>query len=59
MTMETKTKPISGIEFVRHLIDVKEQAQRDAVENYRNDPEIQAAFKRLSKKNKKPREGAH
>ena len=57
--METKTKPISGIELVRHLIDVKEQAQRDAVENYRNDPEIKAAFKRLSKKNKKPREGAH
>ncbi|WP_373513518.1 hypothetical protein [Persicitalea sp.] len=50
--METPTKPISGIEFVRHLMKVKEQAQCDAVENYRNNPEIQAAYARLSKKNK-------
>ena len=53
--METPTKPISGIEFVRHLMKVKEQAQRDAVENYRNNPEIQAAYARLSQKNKQNR----
>ncbi len=57
--METKTKPISGIEFVRHLMHVKEQAQREAVEKYQNDPEIRAAYQRLSKKNKETREGSH
>lgn len=57
--MKTKTKPISGIEFVRHLMNVKEQAQRDAVEKYRNDPETRAAYERLSKKNKKIPEGTN
>lgn len=30
--MEAPTKRISGIEFVRNLMKVKEQAQRDAEE---------------------------
>lgn len=51
--METKTKPISGIEFVRHLMHVKEQAQRDAVENYRNDPELRSVIDELKKVNGK------
>ncbi|WP_373514831.1 hypothetical protein [Persicitalea sp.] len=54
--METLNKPISGIEFVRHLMHVKEQAQRDAVENYRNDPELRAAYARLSQKNRETRD---
>lgn len=57
--MKTKTKPISGIEFVRHLMKVKEQAQRDAVEKYRTDPEIRAAYERLKEKNKNAGEGAN
>ncbi len=48
--MEKPTKRISGIEFVRHLMKVKEQAQRDAEENYRNNPETLAPYERLSKK---------
>ncbi len=47
--MDTETKPISGIEFVRHLISVKEQAQSDAVENYRNDPELRSVINELKK----------
>ncbi len=51
--METPTKSMSGIEFVRHLMKVKEQAQRDAEESYRNDPEVRAVVEKLKKINGK------
>ncbi len=55
--METPTKPLRGIEIVRRLLEVKRQVQREAVENYRNNPEVRAAFERLSQKNKQRRDG--
>lgn len=55
--METPTKRISGIEFVRHLMKVKEQAQRDAEENYRNNPELWPIIDELKKANGKQKVG--
>ncbi len=51
METPTKAKSMSGIEFVRHLMKVKEQAQRDAVESYHNDPEVRAIVEKLKKVN--------
>lgn len=53
--METPTKPLRGMAIIRQLVAVKKQAQLDAVENYRTNPEIQAAYERLSQKNKQNR----
>lgn len=51
--METPAKkPLTGIEIIRKLLEVKEQAQRDAVYNYQNDPEVRAMYERLRRKNK-------
>ncbi len=48
--METPTKPLRGMEIVRKLLEVKEQAQRDFEESLRTDPEVQAVYERLEKK---------
>ena len=49
--METKAKPMTAIEKVRKLVAVKEEAQRDAVWRYQNDPEYRAKFDRLKEEN--------
>ena len=51
--METPTKRQRDLEIVRRLVEVKKQAQREAVENYRNNPEIQAIVENLKKVNGK------
>jgi hypothetical protein len=52
--METPTKkPMTGIEIVRKLVEVQQQAKRDAVYNYQNDPEIRAIVEKLKEKNGK------
>ena len=48
--METPTKPLRGMDIIRRLVEVKKQVQRDAVENYRNNPEIRAVYERLNEK---------
>ena len=53
--METPTKPLSDIEIVRRLVEVKKQVQREAVENYQNNPEIRAIYDDLKEKNKQKR----
>lgn len=45
--METPTKPLRGMDIIRRLVEVKKQAQHDAVENYRNNPEIQSVVNKL------------
>ena len=55
--MENTVKPLLGIEIVRKLLEVKRQAQRETIDNYRNNPETQADFERLMEKNKKNRAG--
>lgn len=49
--METTAKPMTGIEKLRKLVAVKEEAQRDARWRYKNDPEYRAVFDRLEQKN--------
>ncbi len=51
--METSTRPLRGMEIVRKLLEVKEQAQRDFEESLRTDPEVQAVYERLREKNAK------
>ena len=52
--METPIKkPMTGMEIIRKLVEVKEQAQRDAVYNYQHDPEVRAMYERLRQKSKK------
>ena len=51
--METPTKRQRDLEIVRRLVEVKKQAQREAVENYRNNPEIRVACERLKEVNGK------
>ncbi len=47
--METTKKPMTGIEKLRKLVAVKEEAQREAKWRYKNDPEYRAMFDRLEK----------
>ncbi len=49
--METTTKTMTGIEKLRKLVAVKEEAQRDARWRYKNDPEYRAVFEKLKKEN--------
>ncbi|GAB4037054.1 hypothetical protein [Spirosoma gilvum] len=56
--METSAKPLRGIDVIRQLLAVKRQAQQEAVENYRTDPEVRAIYERLTQKNKESRLGA-
>ena len=51
--METETKPLRGMDIIRRLVEVKKQAQREAVENYRNNPEIRAIVEKLKEVNGK------
>ena len=51
--METPTKRQRDMEIVRRLVDIKKQAQREAVENYRNNPEIRAIVENLKMVNGK------
>ncbi len=48
--METTNKPLTGMEKLRRLVAVKEEAERDARWRYKNDPEYRAVFERLEKK---------
>lgn len=47
--METPTKPMTGKEKLRRLIDTKKQAQQEARDRYINDPEYRAVFDELRK----------
>ncbi len=51
--METPTKPLRGMAIIRRLVEVKKQAQLDAVENYRNNPEIRSVVDKLKEVNGK------
>lgn len=51
--METPTKPLRGMDIIRRLVEVKKQAQLDAVENYQNNPEIRAVVEKLKEVNGK------
>lgn len=51
--METPTKPLRGMAIIRQLVAVKKQAQLDAVENYRNNPEIRSIVEKLKEVNGK------
>jgi hypothetical protein len=55
--METPVKPLRGMDVIRRLLAVKKQIQREAVENYRNNPEVRAVYDRLIQKNKVNRLG--
>jgi GrpB-like predicted nucleotidyltransferase (UPF0157 family) len=48
--METPVKPLRGMEIIRKLLDVKQQAQREFEEALQNDPEVRAVYERLEKK---------
>ncbi|CAN5341149.1 hypothetical protein BH09BAC4_BH09BAC4_33940 [soil metagenome] len=50
--METPAKSLRGMDVLRRLLAVKKQVQHDAVENYRNNPEVRAVYERLIQKNK-------
>ena len=45
--METLTKRQRDLEIVRRLVEVQKQAQCEAVNNYRNNPEIRAVVEKL------------
>jgi hypothetical protein len=49
--METPTRPMTAREKIRRLVEVKEQAQREAKERYQTDPKIRAIVEELKKKN--------
>jgi hypothetical protein len=49
--METKTKPLRGIEIVRKMLENKKQAQLDFEEALRSDPKTQAIYEELHRKN--------
>lgn len=51
--METPTKPLRGMDIIRQLLKVKKQVQREAVENYQNNPEIRAVVAKLKEVNGK------
>ncbi len=51
--METPTKRQCDLQIVRRLVEIKKQAQREAVENYRNNPEIRAVVEKLKEVNGK------
>lgn len=53
--METPTKPMTAREKIRKLVEVKEQAQREAQERYKNDPAYRAVFERLKEENAQER----
>ncbi len=55
--MGTPAKPLHGMDIIRRLLEVKKQAQQEAVENYRNKPEVKAVYDRLIQKNKQSRLG--
>lgn len=55
--METPAKHPRGIDVIRRLLAVKKQVQREAEENYRNNPELRAVYERLIQKNKENRFG--
>jgi hypothetical protein len=48
--METQTQPrLTGAPLFRKMLENKKIIQAQAVEDYKNNPEMQAAFKRLEK----------
>ena len=51
--METKTKPMTPLEKLHRMLEVKKEAERDAVERYQNDPTIRAVYERLRAENAK------
>lgn len=53
--METTRKSMTAREKIRRLVDVKEQAQREAQERYRTDPDYRAVFEKLKEENAKRR----
>lgn len=53
--METPTKPLRGMAIIRRMVEIKEEAQRDAVASFQNDPEVRAMYERLKQKTKNRR----
>lgn len=49
--METKTEPMTPLEKLHRLLEVKKEAERDAVERFQNDPRIRAVYERLRAEN--------
>jgi hypothetical protein len=50
--METQTQPrLTGAALFRKMLDNKKIIQAQMVEDYKNDPEIQAVFKELRENN--------
>ena len=49
--METLTKPMTPLEKVHKLLEVKKRVEQEAKERYRTDPKVRAIVEELKKKN--------
>ena len=55
--METQSKPqLRGAALFRKMLDNKKLIQAQAVEDYKNNPELQAIVKELRERNNRERE---
>ena len=55
--METQSQPqLRGIALFRKMLDNKKLIQAQMIEEYNNDPEIQAMFKELRESNAREKE---
>ena len=55
--METQTEPrLRGAALFRKMLDNKKLIQAQAVEDYKNNPELQAIFKELGERNARKRD---
>ena len=55
--METQTQPqLRGAALFRKMLDNKKLIQAQAVEDYKNNPELQAIVKELRERNNRERE---
>lgn len=55
--METPTQPrLTGVALFRKMLDNKKIIQAQMVEDYKNDPELQAIFKELRENNARKKE---
>ena len=55
--METQSQPqLRGAALFRKMLDNKKLIQAQAVEDYKNNPEMQAIFKELGERNARKRE---
>ena len=55
--METQSQPqLRGAALFRKMLDNKKLIQAQAVEDYKNNPELQAIFKELGERNARKRD---